>query len=259
MESVGSQISIGSRSERAFAKDRDSYSEVHLREREYCGNVLSGSSRPSSMHSDVKSYANTGIRRSFSTSTIGVDVASPSLQDRQQILPNLRIKRPASVDIAGAPGNPSIWENTTDAQSRRSPVSGNEDDQQPSKQTIVKRENLFRLTGNETLHQPDAYQWLLAGILQNERLSFRSPNAMIQIGDQIFGELQAGFNLRAPSQRPLYSLSTMVFGFACSLEDYRSRFGFDRDISVDGFVNKVLCLTGSRLEAQLLTASDYIH
>lgn len=107
------------------------------------------------------------------------------------------------------------------------------------------------------LGQSDEYQWILTQKLQHHRLSFGNRDTMISIGDQIFDQLHKGLNAREGDKQ--WSLSTVMFHGRWELQKYINCLPLTFDTPVSEILSKTLCLTGSRLEAQLMSVSDYIQ
>jgi hypothetical protein len=121
----------------------------------------------------------------------------------------------------------------------------------------VDARDLFQLTDYENfIRQSDAYQWLLSKITQHGQLAFEDPNLMFDIGARIRNELWAQESLRRISRQRPPSLVRMIFNFDWNPKQYISDQGFDSSFS--GVLDKVLCLTGSWDQAQIVTVTKYI-
>lgn len=239
----------------AELKDVSSVPEQHFREGRYRGRLLSGASRPSSMHSDMQIFPNTGVRRSLSVSTVRADSISPGPWARRSIAPNSRIKRSNSIDISSGPENSAHKDTLAESPAVRYSEREKRYQQSPQQSEAI---DIFQPSNPEfAFQQTDPYQWLLVSKLQSERLAFDFPNAMFHIGDRIFGEIYAGSNGWDNQHRSSPMLSTVTFRLQWNLEKYIHHLGFNSSTPVAVVLDRTLCLTGSQLEAQALTVSEY--
>lgn len=116
---------------------------------------------------------------------------------------------------------------------------------------------LSRLDGYEKLlQQSEAYRWLLSKIYQQSQLTFGSPDFLKEVGTRVFDQLRTRESMRKMSRHKPSSLAEVKFQLDWNPRIYAqdpTSASFSSDI-----LSKILCLTGTRSEAQAMTVSEYI-
>ncbi|KAL4934323.1 uncharacterized protein BDV17DRAFT_5089 [Aspergillus undulatus] len=107
------------------------------------------------------------------------------------------------------------------------------------------------------IYASEAYRWLLAKIRQHQQIEQRDSCLVSDIGSMICSRLRAEQGLRTLSRRKA-SLVTMTFWLDWYPPPYLWSLGMTLSSS-SNILEKVLCLTGTWNEAQLMTVAEYIR
>lgn len=108
-----------------------------------------------------------------------------------------------------------------------------------------------------SIHQSDAYRWLLSKISQHVTLSYGAPNVMAEIRTSVSNQLQLQNSVRSMSRHRPSSLVEVTFHLEWNPKRYIQGLGFRS--SPSSTLDNVYSLTGTWCEAQVLSVSDYIH
>jgi len=102
----------------------------------------------------------------------------------------------------------------------------------------------------------NAYRWLLSELHVEQEFSSPNPNMKDQIGLQVLETLRSQEALRKISRRRPMPVTQLTFNMHWDLKKYIDYLGLSP--SRDTW-EKVLCLTGSRYDAQAVTVAGYLR
>lgn len=107
------------------------------------------------------------------------------------------------------------------------------------------------------VQQSDAYRWLLAKILQHDRLSFGNEDGAARVGQAIRRQLRAeGY---PPKNRPQPRPSKLAMTFKINWNPLFFFRNLETNVPFKEALLKILFLVGSWDEAQALTMVDYMN